>query len=413
MAIMPTAPVGAAANATSGQTQSSLLATVQSQSGGLLNLKLGSQMLSLESQAHLPVGAMVALKRFGRQAYQVRTLTLVQNLTNSSVFKNIEQGVSKNSSMLMELMINSRGQLVPKGGGKPIAEGLSGQQPGPILGRVETQGGKPSLALYRPGDVKNLSIPTSTQAASATPVMTQSLSPGLLELLGARPELAPILAALGRRIGDTQEQTTLNSLARLADPSMLRALMGASPLASGPALPLLLKLWYQLQGRAAQAGQGSTTLNALPDELKALLGGKAAEMLTGASEFHRHSQADGDNLILYYALPYEQERVQRELQLALARYKEKQGEFWLLTLRFELSLGHLLVRARYQDESLQLAMVSDSRALAHQVDDRIEALGERLTQQGLSTSFNRCQVGEVPDSIAQPARKMTYGAMGR
>ncbi|WP_028110159.1 hypothetical protein [Ferrimonas futtsuensis] len=307
-------------------------------------------------------------------------------------------------------MINSRGQLVPKGGGKPIAEGLSGQQPGPILGRVETQEGKPSLALYRPGDVKNLSIPTNTQAASPVQVMSQSLSPGLRELLGARPELAPILAALGRRIGDAQEQTTLNSLAKLADPSMLRALMGSSPLASGPALPLLLKLWYQLQGRP---GQGSSTLSALPDDLKALLGGKVAEMLTGASEFHRHSQADGDNLILYYALPYEQERVQRELQLALARYKEKQGEFWLLTLRFELSLGDLLVRARYQDESLQLAMVSDSRALAHQVDERIEALGERLTHQGLSATFSRCQVGEVPDSIAQPARKMTYGAMGR
>ncbi|TKB46475.1 hypothetical protein FCL40_17940 [Ferrimonas sediminicola] len=310
-------------------------------------------------------------------------------------------------------MINNRGQLLPKGGGRVLADGLVGQSPGPVMGRVQSQAGKPSLALYRPGEAVTL---TQTQGASQPAVASPqgaSVAPGLLDLLAGRPELAPVLAALGRRIGDPQERTTLNSLAQLADPSLLRSLLGRAPLASGPALPLMLRLWFQFQGRSAGVGQGSGLLGALSDEVKALLAGKTAELLSGANEFHRHSQADGDNLILYYALPYEQERVQRQLQLALARYQEREGEFWLLTLRFELSLGHLLVRARYQDEALQVATVSDSRALAHQVDERIEALRERLNQHRLSTKFSRCQVGEVPESVAQPARKVTYGAMGR
>ncbi|WP_090367543.1 hypothetical protein [Ferrimonas sediminum] len=321
-------------------------------------------------------------------------------------------------------MINQQGQLLLRSGGKPLMEGLPGSLAGPLVGKFEMQQEQRKLTLFRAGDSFTLKLlsPTTPQTGDAVfggqkPPVSQG---SLLELLRQQPELKALLPALAQRLGTDSggEKTLMPSLAQYASPALLKGLfaaLGSLPAANG-ATPIgtLLALWFHLQARKGRPVSESGALSSLSEATKATTSAGIADLFKQMTEFQRQSQLDGDNQILYYAFPYEQERVQRELQLGLARYPEAgDNEFWLLTLRFELSLGNLLVRARYQDDALQMSLVTDSRTLAHRVDEQVETLVHRFQDHGLQTTVPRCQVGDVPDSIAQPAKRMTYGAMGR
>lgn len=377
----------------------------------------------MEPAPQLPASALLLLKRVDRQNYQGRTLSLAHTITNPTLLKNVANNLF-NTSKPIDLMINQQGQLLLRSSGKMLMDGLPASLAGPLVGKFETQQGQRKLTLFRAGEPFTLKLlsPTTPQANDAVIGGHKPPTSGgsLLELLRQQPELKALLPVLAQRLGsDTGgEKTLMPSLAQYASPALLKGLftaLGNLPAASS-ATPMgtLLALWFHLQARKGRPASDSSSLAALSESTKATTAAGIADLFKQMTEFQRQSQLDGDNQILYYAFPYEQERVQRELQLGLARYPEAgDNEFWLLTLRFELSLGNLLVRARYQDDTLQMSLVTDSRTLAHRVDEQVATLVHRFQDHGLQTTVPRCQVGEVPDSIAQPAKRMTYGAMGR
>lgn len=225
---------------------------------------------------------------------------------------------------------------------------------------------------------------------------------------------------LGQQFGQSQlSQLPLPSLAQLAHPALLAALfsqVGQFPYGGRLASPLgpLATLWQRLvlpRGRTDRSELGRAVETLSDAQRKAALGA-LTPMIDDLAHFQQQSQSDPDHPALYLALPYGQEREQRQLQLGLQRYQadpEDDAPSWLLSLRFELSNGDLLLKARYRAETLNLDAVASTVALSEAVSSRFDELRQRFQEVGLSVSGLRCRQGDVPTRLGQSSTTLTYG----
>ncbi|GAA4877011.1 hypothetical protein GCM10023333_07840 [Ferrimonas pelagia] len=230
------------------------------------------------------------------------------------------------------------------------------------------------------------------------------------------------LSALARNLAPMMGNSQLTplplpSLAQLANPTLLAMLLtqiGQFPANSRLAPPLgpIAQLWQRLlMQRRSRTEDDSTSdehsLLASEAQLNTL-----TPMIRQLTDFQQQSQADSEHPLLFLALPYGQQQEQRELQLSLQRYQSEpqaQQRSWLLTLRFELDPGPLLVKARYSEGTLRLDMTANSSGLCQQAERYVDALTERLESAGLRLSSVNCQVGTVPDKLTQGRPMLIYG----
>lgn len=396
MAILPTAAISATAQSGSQTNPNFVWGQVQRLAGGTA-ISVGSQAIPSPSSMSLPVGSWVLLNGRQPQNSTPKTVSLLHTISQPDVVKNLQKA-NLNNHKALKLSLNSVGQLMSTKG--EILHQINGASPGPVWLRLSEESGRPKVLLYRLAS--GISAP-SEKSVQANALSNNLIQPRLEQLMKNDQIVALLQAVSGRSSGGLSQ--LLPNLSMLASPVLVQSLLGQlGHLRGRGPLVELAKVLVALKGRTVPVTQQAS---------QASLIAALTELLGQHMEFQRRSSLDENQYLLYFALPYELEQRQKQLQLGVARYPEADSEFWLLTLKFELSQGALLMRARYQDSALQLTLISDSRQLAHRVDEHAEELMERLNQQGMTVQVPQCQVGQIPESIATPAKRVTYGAHGR
>ncbi|MBY5921274.1 flagellar hook-length control protein FliK [Ferrimonas balearica] len=273
--------------------------------------------------------------------------------------------------------------------------------------------------LVRPGPGQILTPLSERGPAPSPPVTSAQGQPRPFEGAGD-PGWQALTRMLGQQFGQSQlSQLPLPSLAQLAHPALLAALfaqIGQFPYGGRLAAPLgpLATLWQRLlvpRARAERSELGRAVESLSDAQRKAALA-SLTPMIDDLAQFQQQSQSDSDHPALYLALPYGQEREQRQLQLALQRYRanpEDQEPSWLLSLRFELSNGDLLLKARYRAETLSLDAVASTAILSETVSGQFDALRQRFQEAGLAVGGLRCRQGDVPKRLGQSSTTLTYG----
>ncbi|MBY6186852.1 hypothetical protein KUV89_09490 [Marinobacter hydrocarbonoclasticus] len=274
--------------------------------------------------------------------------------------------------------------------------------------------------LVRPGQAQPLTPATQQGPAPTTPVSAPQTQARPFEGSGD-PSWQQLTRLLGQQFGQSQlSQLPLPSLAQLAHPALLASLMsqvGQFPLSTRLAPPLgpLATLWQRLagyRGRGERSELGRA-VDALSDAERQHALSRITPLIDDLTQFQQQSQSDPDHPLLYLMLPYGQEREQRQLQLALQHYQEseqdKEGS-WLLSLKFELSNGELLLKARYRAEHLGIEAIASTSALSEAVSREFDALRQRFTEAGLQIGMMQCRQGEVPKRLGTANSTLTYGA---
>ncbi|MBY5990760.1 hypothetical protein [Ferrimonas balearica] len=280
-----------------------------------------------------------------------------------------------------------------------------------------------TFQLVRPGPAQALTPQSdATAPASNTPPPTAALPSRPFEGGGTNAWQALVRAMTQGQGASQLSQLPLPSLAQLANPALLASLVsqiGQFPFGGRLAPPLgpLATTWQRLLGvrsrdKGASAAQEEELLAGLGGAERRALLERFTPMIGELAQFQQQSQGDSDHPLLYLALPYGQEREQRELQLSLQSYQaraEEREPSWLLTLRFELSSGELLIKARYRAPDLHLDALASTKALSQSFSAQFDALQARLEAAGLKVNPVQCRVGEVPQRLGAAQTRLTYG----
>ncbi|ADN75272.1 hypothetical protein Fbal_1063 [Ferrimonas balearica DSM 9799] len=396
------------------QLAPTLVAAKVVQSSGLLKVQTGQRTLSFQMPANPPQGA-IALQSLGG-SWVLRPL--LSQSSPQPIPANIQQTLPQ-PGPTGQLLLPLR-----QAGGQTVVMLANGPQALPLplppgndwwLRITDNR----QWQLVRPGAGQPLQAAPQDTPTPALPVTPSGTQPRPFESPGT-PGWQQLMQALGQQFGQSQlSQLPLPSLAQLAHPALLAALfsqVGQFPYGSRMAPPLgpLATLWQRLllpRGRGERSELGRAT-EALSDAQRQQALAALTPMVDDLAQFQQQSQSDPDNPLLYLALPYGQEREQRQLQLALQRYPggdEASEPGWLLTLRFELSNGDLMLKARYHSATLSLDATASTLALSDAVTGQFEALRCRLIEAGLEVGGLRCRQGDVPRQLGVNSAALTYG----
>lgn len=417
-----------AANTTQTITGSFQTATVISASQGQVTVSTPSgQTQQLSTPVPLPSGTQLQMQQNAQGQVQARPLVPVhtfQSMPNlpASTLNQLAQGRT------LQMLLNSQSQLVlPQSPGKSFSPSLPLPADSELAARLSGSRERPTLQLLKPGQPINLQKPAET-GGNVKSVSVSGKQPQLFEHLSNQRNLRNLMTALSQLMGNkgSSSKIPLPTLTQLATVPQLRALLSSvGQLQGNTPLPVpfgpLMKLWQGLQGQ-----QGNTSTKGMSEALARLTNSERGQLqsqlnsfIGELARFQGQSRTDTQSPQVFLSIPYGAEQEQREMQLSLARYYEKDDEKegagsereanWLLTLRFELNDGEILMKSRYKESQLQLNLQASNQPLAERVNTEIQHLKSGLNQLGITTKASHCRVGTVPDSIAQSSLSQTYG----
>jgi hypothetical protein len=145
-------------------------------------------------------------------------------------------------------------------------------------------------------------------------------------------------------------------------------------------------------------GMGSTLLNLLD---RANTGDVMGKLISGLTLYQQASSDTTQATNWYFTLPYTLDSRQEELEGHFEQNKEEdhKGPRWRLQLKFNLSLGTILMNAEVTHNRLKLGFTSDSEELLSQLDSKLPPLSQKISAIGLVTDSIVTHKAKVPASL--------------
>ena len=145
-------------------------------------------------------------------------------------------------------------------------------------------------------------------------------------------------------------------------------------------------------------GMRSTLLNLLD---KANTGDTMGKLISGLTLYQQASSDTTQATNWYFTLPYMLDNRQEELEGHFEQSKEDdpKNQRWRLQLKFNLTLGAILINAEVSQNRLKLGFTSDSDKLLSQVSDKLTPLSQKISAIGLITDNIVTHRAKVPGSL--------------
>ncbi|QYJ85023.1 hypothetical protein K0I73_12380 [Shewanella mesophila] len=216
------------------------------------------------------------------------------------------------------------------------------------------------------------------------------------------------------------------ALGELATPTILRQELLDSVSASivSPLLPklassshsstigILFQLLLGRQHQQSNSNQLNQYLNQLQQKLgmrssllnlldKANTGDAMGKLISGLTLYQQASSDTSQATNWYFTLPYMLDNRQEELEGHFEQNKEDDSisQRWRLQLKFNLTLGAILVNAEVSQNRLKLGFTSDSDKLLSLVNDKLTPLSQKISAIGLVADHIITHRAKVPGSL--------------
>ncbi|MFQ6370348.1 hypothetical protein [Shewanella sp. YIC-542] len=180
--------------------------------------------------------------------------------------------------------------------------------------------------------------------------------------------------------------------------TLLQLLIGVKAIAHK--LPLSTKLRQYLQTLQNRSGIGPQLLQTLQEQ-------DALEHVSRMSQGIRlYQQAGADSIgqCWYATLPYYLDQRQEQLEAKFEYLPESDNaadkrRLWQLQLKFNLSDGSLLAKARLQPQGITLHFIGSQQQLVDKLKGQLAPLSKKLTQLGLPPREISAHVAPVPATL--------------
>ncbi|QYK00294.1 hypothetical protein [Shewanella psychrotolerans] len=145
-------------------------------------------------------------------------------------------------------------------------------------------------------------------------------------------------------------------------------------------------------------GMRSPLLNLLD---KANTGDVMGKLISGLTLYQQASSDTTQATNWYFTLPYMLDSRQEELEGHFEQNKEAdaKNQHWRLQLKFNLTLGAILINAEVNKNRLKLGFTSDSDKLLSQVSNKLTPLSQKISAIGLVTDNIVTHKAKVPGSL--------------
>jgi hypothetical protein len=253
--------------------------------------------------------------------------------------------------------------------------------------------------------------------AGAMPMSTTSLVTEKNNLASQLLKILPSLASmpLTQYADPKQLQSQLASLTHLnlaqtqlqtapkftgeAVTTLFQLLLGFKAQSNGKEVSSKLQLHLQQLSRNLQLKIGQHLLSAL-DKNASL--DSLSQLTNSLSVYQQASSDTNQNLVWYFALPYGINQREEQLEGKFEREKdndnnEKNG--WRLQLKFNLSLGPLVINANRKGSQLELTFSANNQRLLDKINQFQTPLTQQMAQVGFTLNTFSTQIATIPPTL--------------
>jgi hypothetical protein len=253
--------------------------------------------------------------------------------------------------------------------------------------------------------------------AGAMPMSTTSLVTEKNNLASQLLKILPSLASMPlTQYADPQQlQSQLASLTHLnlaqtqlqtapkftgeAVTTLFQLLLGFKAQSNGKEVSSKLQLHLQQLSRNLQLKIGQHLLSAL-DKNASL--DSLSQLTNSLSVYQQASSDTNQNLVWYFALPYGINQREEQLEGKFEREKdndnnEKNG--WRLQLKFNLSLGPLVINANRKGSQLELTFSANNQRLLDKINQFQTPLTQQMAQVGFTLNTFSTQIATIPPTL--------------
>jgi hypothetical protein len=253
--------------------------------------------------------------------------------------------------------------------------------------------------------------------AGAMPMSTTSLVTEKNNLASQLLKILPSLASmpLTQYADPKQLQSQLASLTHLnlaqtqlqtapkftgeAVTTLFQLLLGFKAQSNGKEVSSKLQLHLQQLSRNLQLKIGQHLLSAL-DKNASL--DSLSQLTNSLSVYQQASSDTNQNLVWYFALPYGINQREEQLEGKFEREKdndnnEKNG--WRLQLKFNLSLGPLVINANRRGSQLELTFSANNQRLLDKINQFQTPLTQQMAQVGFTLNTFSTQIATIPPTL--------------
>lgn len=181
--------------------------------------------------------------------------------------------------------------------------------------------------------------------------------------------------------------------------TLFQLLLGFKAQTNGKEISSKLQLHLQQLSRNIQLKMGQHLLSAL-DKNASL---ESLSQLTNSLSVYQQASSDtNQNLVWYFALPYGINQREEQLEGKFEREKdndndEKNG--WRLQLKFNLSLGPLIINANRKGSQLELTFSANNQSLLDKINQFQTPLTRQMAQVGFTLNGFSTHIATIPPTL--------------
>jgi hypothetical protein len=253
--------------------------------------------------------------------------------------------------------------------------------------------------------------------AGAMPMSTTSLVTEKNNLASQLLKILPSLASmpLTQYADPKQLQSQLASLTHLnlaqtqlqtapkftgeAVTTLFQLLLGFKAQSNGKEVSSKLQLHLQQLSRNLQLKIGQHLLSAL-DKNASL--DSLSQLTNSLSVYQQASSDTNQNLVWYFALPYGINQREEQLEGKFEREKDNDNNErngWRLQLKFNLSLGPLVINANRRGSQLELTFSANNQRLLDKINQFQTPLTQQMAQVGFTLNTFSTQIATIPPTL--------------
>lgn len=181
--------------------------------------------------------------------------------------------------------------------------------------------------------------------------------------------------------------------------TLFQLLLGFKAQSNGKEVSSKLQLHLQQLSRNLQLKIGQHLLSAL-DKNASL--DSLSQLTNSLSVYQQASSDTNQNLVWYFALPYGINQREEQLEGKFEREKdndnnEKNG--WRLQLKFNLSLGPLVINANRKGSQLELTFSANNQRLLDKINQFQTPLTQQMAQVGFTLNTFSTQIATIPPTL--------------